>query len=121
MKMETSMNLPRMGVMVIVGVTFVSCLSATCAKEPVKPPEKQAAAKKAYTFHGRIEKVDDKSLTVAGDNVDGWMGAMTMVYGVDNAEILRKVKAGDQITATVYDGDFQTLHDVKLVQPDGTK
>jgi hypothetical protein len=25
------------------------------------------------------------------------------------------VKAGDQITAKVYDGDFQVLHDVQIV------
>jgi Cu/Ag efflux protein CusF len=43
------------------------------------------------------------------------MGAMTMSYAVDNADVINKVKVGDQITAKVYDGDFKTLHDVQVV------
>jgi protein SCO1 len=78
-----------------------------------------APAKKSYTFHGKVEAVDEsaKSLKVNGDKVEGWMDAMTMSYKVDDAAILRKVKAGDQIMATVYDGDM-VLHKV-MVMPSG--
>jgi Cu/Ag efflux protein CusF len=79
----------------------------------------QQTDKKAHTFRGKVEKVDAKSktLTVAGENVEGWMGAMTMTYAVDKDDAIAKVKTGDQITATVYDGDFKVLHDVKVVPP----
>ena len=40
---------------------------------------------------------------------------MTMSYAVDKEEVINKVKAGDQITAKVYDGDFKTLHDVQVL------
>lgn len=75
-----------------------------------------AADKKAHTFHGKVEAVnkDGKSLTVNGEKIEGWMDAMTMNYKVDEPSILDKVKPGDQITATVYDGDY-VLHDVKTV------
>ena len=46
------------------------------------------------------------------------MEAMTMSYKVDNPAIIGKLKAGDQITATVYDGD-QVLHKVQVVKGSG--
>jgi len=67
-----------------------------------------APQKKSYTFHGKVEKVNEsaKTLTVNGEEVKGWMAAMTMDYNVDDPAVLKKVKAGDQITATVYDNDY---------------
>ena len=72
--------------------------------------------KKSYTFRGKIEAVDKKAQTlrVDGEKVDGWMDAMTMDYRVDDRLILDKVKPGDRITATVYDGD-EKLHNVQVV------
>ena len=74
--------------------------------------------KKEYTFHGKVEAVNKsaKNLSVNGEKVEGWMDAMTMNYKVDDPSILDKVKPGDKIVATVYDGDF-TLHKVKVVGP----
>lgn len=80
-----------------------------------------AQAKKSYEFHGKVEAVDDRSssLRVNGEKVEGWMAAMTMDYKVDDAAVLKKVKPGDQIMATVYDGDY-TLHKVQVMsKPSG--
>lgn len=75
------------------------------------------AAKKEYVFKGKVEKIDlaNKTFTVNGQKVEGWMDAMTMSYAPDKEDVLKKVKVGDQITAKVYDGDFRTLHDVQVV------
>jgi len=75
-----------------------------------------ASGKKEYTFHGKVEAVNKsaKNLTVNGEKVEGWMGAMTMDYKVDDPSILDKLKPGDQIMATVYDGDY-SLHKVKVM------
>src|SRR5579862_9815553 len=106
MKMKTRLNL-----------TFAALLltAALCFGQ---------AAKKSYTFHGKVEAVDKnaKNLRINGEKVEGWMDAMTMNYKVDDPSILDKAKPGDQITATVYDGD-EVLHKVQIVpkKPDSKK
>jgi Cu/Ag efflux protein CusF len=70
-------------------------------------------AKKSFQFHGKVESVSADGLTVNGANVEGWMPAMTMKYKVDDPKILKTVKAGDEITATVYEGDY-SLHKVQV-------
>ena len=71
---------------------------------------------KSHTLNGKVEQVGTDRLTVNHGKVEGYMDAMTMPYKVDKPDILKKVKVGDQISATVYDGDF-TLYDVHVVPP----
>lgn len=71
------------------------------------------AGRKSWTFHGKVTAVSDDGLTVNGEKVEGWMDAMTMKYKVDDPKILKKVKPGDEISATVYEGDF-SLHKVQV-------
>ena len=77
----------------------------------------QQAAKKEYTFKGKVEKIDvtAKTITVNGEKVQGWMEAMTMMYSVDKPDVLKTIKVGDQITARVFEGDTKVLHDIKVV------
>jgi Cu/Ag efflux protein CusF len=107
-RMEECMNSQPARIVIVVALMLAVCLPAVYA---------QQSSKKEHTFRGKIEKVDTKAkiLTVNGENVEGWMGAMTMNYAVDKADVLDKVKVGDQITAKVYDGDFKTLYDVHVV------
>jgi outer membrane protein, heavy metal efflux system len=72
--------------------------------------------RKSFTFRGKVEQVNGttKRLTVHSEPIEGWMGEMTMGFAVDNDAVFNRVKAGDQITAKVYEGDL-TLHDVQVV------
>ena len=77
-------------------------------------PASFAQAKKSYVFKGKVEGITETGLMVANEKVAGWMDEMTMMYKVDKPEVLKKIKKGDQIKATVYDGDY-VLHKVQVV------
>ena len=76
----------------------------------------QQSGGKALPFRGKVERVNaaTKRLTIHSEPVEGWMGEMTMGFAVDNDAAFDRVKAGDRITANVYEGDL-TLHDVQVV------
>jgi Cu/Ag efflux protein CusF len=117
---------------ILLSIALVLGVTAACSPEPVKTepakadqapaaPATSAAApagKKEHVFRGKVEGVDPKAKTlmVNGENVEGWMSAMTMQYSADKPDVYEKVKVGDQITAKVYDGDFGTLYDVQVVK-----
>ncbi len=70
-----------------------------------------------FAFTGTVQGVDSARniVSVANDEIPGWMMAMTMNFYVQPAEIIDSLEAGDRITATVYSGDFQNLYEVELV------
>src|SRR5258708_20817394 len=92
---------------IFAGVLAVGCLLAANSFAQDKAKGKA----KSYTFHGKVEAITDKGLTVNGEKVEGWMEAMKMTYPVDKPDVLKMVKIGDNIMATVYDNDM-TLHNV---------
>ena len=87
----------------------IACLAGTAATA-------QQAKGKSHTLAGKVEGVQTDRLTVNHGKVEGYMDAMTMAYKVDKSDVLKKVKVGDRISATVYDGDY-TLYDVHVVPP----
>ena len=80
----------------------------------------QASSKKALVFKGKVEGVNvkDGTLKVNNEKVEGWMDPMVMDYKVDDPVVLKTIKTGDKITATVYDGDM-SLHKVQVAKPEG--
>ena len=85
---------------------LVLLVAAAAAQQPVKG--------KAHMLRGTVTEVGQDRLTVKHGKIEGYMAAMTMPYKVDKPDVLRKVKAGDDIEATVYEEDY-TLYNVKVV------
>ena len=100
--------------LLMLGLMLGLVLSCAYAEQNKNAP---AAAKKEHVFKGKVEKIDmtAKTFVINGEKVEGWMDKMTMSYVPDKEDVLKKVKVGDEITAKVYDGDFRTLHDVRVV------
>ena len=100
-------------VSILAGVLFCLLLSVGYAGQGKTPP----AGKKEHVFKGKVEKIDlaNKTFTVNGQKVEGWMEAMTMNYVPDKEDVLKKLKVGDEITAKVFDSDFRTLYDIQVL------
>jgi Cu/Ag efflux protein CusF len=76
----------------------------------------RAARPLGQLLRGRVEAIDASTgrLTVNHGRVPGWMEAMTMAYPVDDPGVIGGIHVGDEISATVYEGDL-TLHNVQVV------
>jgi Cu/Ag efflux protein CusF len=71
---------------------------------PPQPPAQPAQdQQKQYDLKGKVVGVDkeQKTVAVAGEDIPGFMGAMTMSYPVKDEQLLAKVSPGDQITARI--------------------
>jgi Cu/Ag efflux protein CusF len=90
----------------VLALTLIATVGVALARQP----ERQE-----YTLRGEVRRVylETGRLTVKHERVAGWREAMTMTFGVDNAEITKRLKRGDTILATVYHDDAR-LYNVRL-------
>ncbi len=79
----------------------------------------QPAAAKRYPLTGRVVSVDKaiQSINIDGDEIPGFMAAMTMPYQVKDASVLDKVAPGDQIKAEIVVGDQGAYLENVIVAP----
>jgi protein SCO1/2 len=75
---------------------------------------------KHYQLTGRIVAIDkpNKSLTVDGEEIPGFMSAMQMPYDVKDATLLDKLAPGDRIAADIVVKDDESwLVNIRVTQP----
>jgi len=103
------------------------CLSSltSCSKKSSETNSQTAqqqpdAGVKRYQLTGRVIALDkpNKSLTVDGDEIPGFMSAMQMPYDVKDPSLMDKLSPGDKISAeVVVKGDDSWLENIKVTQP----
>lgn len=67
----------------------------------------QPPSVKRYNLNGRVVSVDKpaQSISVDGNEIPGFMAAMTMTYQVKDAGVFDKLSPGDQIKAEIVMGN----------------
>lgn len=91
----------------VVGLCFslMACGSPPSqgSAQPASQSQPAQAQEKRYDLKGKVVGVDKaaKSVAVDGEDIPGFMGAMTMSYPVKNEQLLENLSPGDQITAKV--------------------
>ena len=68
-----------------------------CSQKPAaKPPVE-------YQMRGEVIRVDPSAqlATIKGEEIQGWMPAMTMEYPIKDKQEFQKLKVGEQIQAKV--------------------
>lgn len=92
-------------------VATVLLLLASCSHQPVP---------KRYELQGRVVAVDaaNHELTIAHQDIPGFMEAMTMPYLVSSSNdwVFRSLAPGDQIHATLVVSDHAELQDISFTK-----
>lgn len=106
----------------LTGILLISVLSIACNRNPNQPTgaqSSQVTAAKHYHLAGKVVSVDKRAhmLNVDGQDIPGFMPAMTMPYAVKPESELDKVSAGDAITAdVVVSGENAWLENISVTK-----
>jgi Cu/Ag efflux protein CusF len=112
----------RAGTTILIAIIFALGLLAACGPSH---SAKQTGAKaengnaKRYQLTGRVVSVDNatQSINVDGDEIPGFMAAMTMPYQVKDAAALEQLSPGDRIKAEIVVGnEGANLENISLTQ-----
>src|SRR5262245_36377256 len=85
-----------------------------------RTPRTEQPAIRRYELKGRVESLDfeGKRVTVAHEDIKDYMDAMTMSFAVKDESVLRQLKSGDRVQATlVYDSstNLTWLENIKVI------
>ena len=100
-------------VCICVSVTMLACNKS--ANQSAGTSQSQSTSAKRYRLKGKVVSIDKRAnmANIDGEDVPGFMGAMTMPYVVKPASVLDKLAPGDAITAdVVVQGDDSWLENV---------
>jgi protein SCO1/2 len=103
----------------IVVLSLLTLLTLSCNKNSSQRSAEQSTASpsaKRYRLKGKVVSVDKRAnmVNVDGEEIPGFMSAMTMPYSVKPASELDKLAPGETITADiVVEDDNSWLENIK--------
>ncbi len=82
---------------------------------------RRSANEKRYPIKGKVIAVDktDRSVTIAHEDINGYMPAMTMPFKIKNDADLEMVKPGDQLAGTLVVDDLSSWVEVSAILEGG--
>jgi protein SCO1/2 len=97
-------------------LSFVLSLIIGCHQPAASNPAISAASsQKTFSIRGIVVGTDPTHVTLEGENVPGFMDAMTMPYELKDPSVVSEIHTGDKITATILaDKQADGFHNVQL-------
>lgn len=105
----------RRGTSFFVAIALVLAVVPTlaCSKTQEQSGGTRAASSSAprqtYSTRGKVRAIGERkdNITIAHEDIPGYMKAMTMMFEVDKPELLQGISVDDQVTFTFSDRDGQ--------------
>lgn len=104
----------RTSFLVSLGLFLCLAPASACSKTQEQTGEARASSSSAprqtYSTRGKIRAIGEKknNVTIAHEDIPGYMKAMTMMFEVDKPDLLNDIKVDDQVAFTFSDrGDGQ--------------
>jgi protein SCO1/2 len=109
---------------VLVSLGFLAACGPSPSAQSTNTPSASATTQakegvRRYALTGRVVSIDKsaQSITVDGDEIPGFMAAMTMPYQVKDTSALDKLSPGDQIKAEIVLGNDEAyLENIVVVK-----
>jgi protein SCO1 len=110
--------LPRQSIFLSLSACFLAALLSGCHSSKPQPAAGASSAtstQKTYSIRGKVIKADAGYVTLDGEDVPGFMEAMTMDYKLKDPNVASELHPGDLITATIIaDQDASGMNDYLL-------
>jgi len=89
---------------------FIASIGLSCGP-------RRSANEKRYSIKGKVVAVDttDRTVTIAHDDIVGYMPAMTMPFKIKNEADLQMVKPGDQVTGMLVIDDLSSWVEIASI------
>src|SRR5207245_1774743 len=82
-------------------VCIALLIGLTGCRQNASSPAQSASQQKTFTIRGKVVATSGNHITLDGEDVPGFMEAMTMDYKLKDPNVANDLHPGDRITATV--------------------